>query len=191
MAKKRLGPSTNLFPMPTLLVAVRTGEGTANILAVAWAGIVGDNPPKMALEIGANHFSTPHIEREGNFTVNIPRSTQAMQADYCGVVSGRKDPDKPRTCGWTMVPSDHISSPMIAECPLNLECRVMHKLDAGRSNVYLVEILETHVDEEALNAKGEPDGLKLDPLVFGADSQYYRLAGPVAKAFSVGKRLKK
>ena len=71
MAKKRLGATTDLFPMPALLVAVRTGEGKANVLTVAWAGIVGGTPPMMALEIG-KHYSTPFIEREGSFTVNIP-----------------------------------------------------------------------------------------------------------------------
>jgi flavin reductase (DIM6/NTAB) family NADH-FMN oxidoreductase RutF len=191
MAKKRLGPTTNLFPMPTLLVAVRTGEATANIVTIAWAGIVGGNPPLIALDIAAGHYSTPFIEREGNFTVNIPRSSQAVEADYCGIVSGRRDPDKPGTCGWTMVPSTQISSPMIAECPLNMECRLLRKVEAGRGSFLLAEILETHVDEEALGEDGEIDALQLDPLVFGADEQYYRLGERVAKAFEVGKALKR
>lgn len=189
MTKKRLGPSTNLFPMPTLLVAVRTGEGTANVVTIAWAGIVGTN--QIALCIDSGHYSTPHIEREGNFTVNIPRSTQAVQADYCGIVSGRKDPDKPRTCGWTMVPSSQISSPMIAECPLNLECRVLRKVDDEHSYYFLAEIVETHVDEEVLNEKGEVDAAKLDPLIFTPDGQYFKLGPRVAKAFQVGKALRK
>lgn len=189
MTKKRLGPTTNLFPMPTLLVAVRTGEGTANVVTIAWAGIVGTN--QIALCIDSGHYSTPHIEREGNFTVNIPRSTQAMQADYCGIVSGRKDPDKPRTCGWTMVPSSQISSPMIAECPLNLECRVLRKIDDEESFYFLAEIVETHVDEEVLNEKGEVDAARLDPLIFTPDGQYYKLGPQVAKAFQVGKTLRK
>jgi len=69
MTKKRLGPTTNLFPMPAMLVAVKTGEGHANILTVAWGGVVGGSPPMLALEIGSSHYSTPYIEREGNFTV--------------------------------------------------------------------------------------------------------------------------
>lgn len=191
MAKKQLGPTTHLFPMPTLLVAVRTGEGTANIVTVAWAGIVGGNPPLMALDIAASHYSTPFILREGNFTVNIPRSTQATEADYCGIVSGRKDPDKPGTCGWTMVPSTQISSPLIAECPLNMECRLVKQVEAGKESFLLAEILETHVDEEALGEDGKIDARLLDPLVFGADEQYYKLGERVAKAFSVGKSLRK
>ncbi|NPV07773.1 MAG: flavin reductase family protein [Anaerolineae bacterium] len=191
MAKRQLGPTTHLFPMPTLLVAVKTGEASANVVTIAWAGIVGGDPPMMALDIAQSHYSAPFIDREGNFTVNVPNSSQAVEADYCGIVSGRQDPDKAKTCGWTMSPSTLISSPMIAECPLNFECRVVRKVEAGESVFYLAEVLETHVDERVLDSKGGIDAVLLDPLIFTPDGQYFRLGQPVAKAFSVGKSLKK
>ena len=50
MAKRQLDDD-DLFPMPALLVAVKTGEDTANIVTIAWAGIVGGNPPMMALTL--------------------------------------------------------------------------------------------------------------------------------------------
>lgn len=189
MAKKSLGPSTHLFPMPALLIAVKTGEGRANIVTIAWAGIVAGEPPMLALDIAADHYSTPFIEREGNFSVNIPRSGQAMLADYCGVVSGHRDANKPATCGFTMVPSSKISSPLIAECPLNFECRLVRRIEEGNASFMLAEILETHVDEDVLNVAGEPDAGKLDPLIFTPDSGYYKLGERVAEAFSVGKEL--
>lgn len=145
----------------------------------------------MALDIAQSHFSAPFIDREGNFTVNVPSTSQAVQADYCGIVSGRQDPNKPGTCGWTMVPSTQITSPLIAECPLNFECRVVRKVEAGESTFYLAEVLETHVDEAALDDRGKIDARALDPLVFTPDGQYFRLGEPVAKAFSVGKSLRK
>jgi len=193
MAKKAIGPSTTLFPMPALLVAVRTGQDSANVLTIAWAGIVGGNPPMMALEIGERHYSTPFIDAEGNFTVNIPRSGQVVPADYCGMVSGKKDANKPSTCGWTMAPSTKISSPMIAECPVNLECRIVRKLEAGRGHFYLVEIVETHVDEQILvgETKADIDGRLLDPLIFTPDGYYYKLGERVAKAWDAGKALVK
>ena len=190
MAKKALGPTTNLYPMPALLLAVKTGEESANVLTIAWAGIVGI-PPMMALRIGGSHYSTPFIDREMSFTVNVPSSRQAVGADYCGMVSGRDDPDKAATCGWTLVPSTRIASPMIAECPLNLECRVAHKLEAGRGAIYLVEILETHVDEELLVGADKIDPVALDPLIFTNDGNYYRLGEHVGKAWHIGGALKK
>lgn len=191
MAKKRIGPSTNLYPMPALLVAVKTGEGKANIVTVAWAGIVGGEPPLIALDIAASHYSTPFIEREGAFTVNVPRAGQAVEADYCGIVSGRNDPDKSGTCGFTLEPASRVSAPLIAECPLNFECRLVERVRTGSGSFLLAEILETHVEETALDAKGKIDAARLDPLVFTPDGQYYRLGERVARAFDVGKKLRK
>jgi len=191
MAKIRLGPTTNLYPMPVMLVAVRTGEGRANVLPIAWGGIVWGSPPMLALEIGSAHYSTPFIDREGNFTVNIPRSSQVVEADYCGLVSGKKDPDKPATCGWTMVPSSQISSPLIAECPLNFECRVVRKVEVGSGAFYLVQVLETHADQEILTEREEIDALALDPLIFTPDGHYHKLGQRVARAWDAGKALKK
>ena len=191
MAKKRLGATTNLCPMPALLIAIRTGEGSANIVTIAWAGIVGGEPPMIALDVAEGHYSYQHIVREGNFTANVPRSTQAVEADYCGVVSGRKDPDKAATCGFTMVPSSQISSPLIAECPLNFECRVVDCLKAGKTTFLLAEILETHVDEEALDEKGQMSAVAMDPLILTPDGHYYRLGVNVGRAFSIGKKLRR
>jgi flavin reductase (DIM6/NTAB) family NADH-FMN oxidoreductase RutF len=190
MAKKRLGATTDLFPMPAVLVAVKTGVQSANILTVAWCGIVGGNPPMMALEIGT-HYSTPFILKEGNFSVNVPRSTQVVGVDYCGMVSGAQDPHKPTTCGWTMLPATRISSPLIAECPLNFECRVVRQVEAGQGAFFLVEILETHVDEEALRDGKTIDAQLLDPLIFTPDGAYYQLGARIATAWEAGKVLKK
>ena len=190
MRKRRLGPTTNLLPMPALLVAVKTGvdqsgTATANVLTVAWAGVVCASPPVLALEIGQQHYSTPHIAREGNFSVNVPRSGQYVGVDYCGLVSGREDGNKVATCGWSLTPSTRISSPLIVECPLNLECSVLRLVDVGAGGVfYLAEVVETHVDEDALDA-----GL-LDPLIFTPDGKYYRLGGLLGEAWQAGRALR-
>lgn len=197
MRKRQLGPTTNLLPMPALLVAVRTGvdqsgAAMANVLTVAWAGVVCGSPPVLALEIGQKHYSTPHIAREGNFTVNVPRSGQYVGVDYCGLVSGREDGNKIATCGWSLAPSTRISSPLIVECPLNLECHVLRLVEVGSGGVfYLAEVIETHVDEEALGAGGKLDAGLLDPLIFTPDGQYHRLGERLGGAWQAGKALRK
>jgi len=189
MAKVRLGPTTNLLPMPTLLIAVKTGEGRANVLTVAWAGIVAGRPPMLALEIG-QHYSTPFLEREKCFTANIPSTQQMVEADYCGMVSGSEDPDKPKTCGLTLLPSTRVSAPIIAECPLNFECRIVREVPVGASKFYLAEIVETHIDEEAMEGN-DIAPLKVDPLIFTPDGYYHALGPRLGQAWNVGAALKK
>jgi flavin reductase (DIM6/NTAB) family NADH-FMN oxidoreductase RutF len=187
MAKKRFGPTTWLYPMPTLLVAVRTGPDSANVLTIAWGGIASGNPPTIALGIGLMHYSASFIDQVGDLTVNIPRSSQVIGVDYCGTVSGIQDPDKPGTCGWTMVPSTKISSPYIDECPINLECRLVEKVVRTTNVTYLAEIVETHVDEHLLNEKDRVDALLLDPLIWTPDGNYYRLGAIVGREYEMCK----
>lgn len=189
MSKRLLGPITTLFPMPTLLLAVKTGEGKANVMAVAWAGIVGSGPVMMAVRIGGFHYSAPFVDREMSFTMNVPSSRLAAAADYCGTVSGHDDPDKIRTCGWTLLPSRRISSPIIAECPLNFECRVVHKQPIGKGAIYLTEVLETHADEGILTGPKEIDAVALDPLIYAPDRNYYRLGEKIGREHQTGSAL--
>jgi len=190
VTKLAIGRSTQLFPMPALLVAVRTGEDTANILTIAWGGIVGGNPPMLALCIYHGHHSAEHINREMSFTVNIPSSNQAPGVDYCGVVSGKDDADKAGSCGWTLAPSNSIASPMIVECPISFECRVVQRLKAGRSTYYLAEILDTHVEESLLAESRRVDGRLLDPLIYCPDGYYYRLGERIAQEYTLASQIR-
>ena len=191
MKKKRIGPSTALYPMPTLLVAVRTGEDSANILTIAWGGLVAGRPPIIGISVGKNHYSTPFLQREGNFSINIPNSQQDVPADYCGTVSGTKDPQKASTCGFTLVPSTIISSPLISECPLNFECRTYREIEFGGSILFMGEVVETHVMEAALDEDGRIVTEQLDPLVFLPNREYRRIGDFISKPFSIGKQLSK
>jgi len=191
MPKKRFGPTTWLYPMPTLLVAVRSGPASANIITLVWGGVASGNPPTIALGIGAMHHSAQLIEQAGDFTVNVARAAQAAGVDYCGVVSGRDDPDKAATCGWTFAPSDVISSPYIVECPINLECRLVDRIVRRTNATYLGEVVATHVDEELLNAQGRADALLVDPLLWAPDGNYYRLGPAIGHEHELGRALKK
>jgi flavin reductase (DIM6/NTAB) family NADH-FMN oxidoreductase RutF len=189
MAKRTIGPTNYLFPMPAVLVAVRVDDEETAILTVAWVGIVGGDPPLLALNISRSHYSTPHLEREGTFTLNIPCSRQAVAVDYCGIVSGRQDRHKWKTCGWTLERSELVSAPFIAECPVNLECKLVQRVDTASGGFYLAEVLQTHIDEEAINEAGILDATVVDPLVFNHDGWYYALTDRLVPAFSAGKRL--
>jgi flavin reductase (DIM6/NTAB) family NADH-FMN oxidoreductase RutF len=171
--------------MPTLLVAVKTGPDSANVLTIAWGGIASGNPPTIALGIGAMHHSSAFIERVGDFTVNVPRSSQVVEVDYCGTVSGVEDPDKPATCGWTMVPSTNIVSPYIAECPINLECRLVETVKRATNATYLAEIVATHVDEDLLDETQHIDARLLDPLIWTPDGHYYKLGARVGREYEM------
>jgi flavin reductase (DIM6/NTAB) family NADH-FMN oxidoreductase RutF len=187
--KKRLGPSDRLYPMPCPLICAGTLEA-ADALAAAWVGICAGSPPQIAVALRTSRRTLELIRESGTFTVNTPRASDAAFADYFGTVSGRNH-DKFAESGWTLEPSVVVDSPRIAECPYQLECRVVHELDLGEHILIVGEIVESHAEESVLDESGtKVDVMKLDPLVYIAGTREYRRLGEkVADAYTLGKTI--
>lgn len=66
------------------------------------------------------------LEALGEFTVNVPPDSLAKAVALCGSQSGRQV-DKAKEHALTLVASQHVQVPYIAECPIHYECRVVHK----------------------------------------------------------------
>jgi len=188
--KRTLGSLERLYPMPCALVVGGTAE-EADTLAVAWLNIVSSTPPTVAMGLRRTRHTLELIRASGEFTVNIPDTSQAAVVDYCGTVSGNKT-DKFADCHLTLAPSSAISTPIIEECRLNLECRVTHEVAVGEYVVVFGEIVETHADERLVRPDTNiVEVAELDPLIYIAGSRdYYALGAKVADAYSVGKQVK-
>jgi flavin reductase (DIM6/NTAB) family NADH-FMN oxidoreductase RutF len=183
MDKVKIGPSTFLFPMPAVLVGTEV-EGRANFMTVAWCGIACHEPPAVAVAIRRQRYTMEGISTHGAFSVNVPRADMAKIVDYCGIHSGRHK-DKSGIFGVTSGALPGV--PLIDECPLCLECRVIHRLDLGSHALVVGEIIETYVSPECLMGK-TIDPAKLDPLVYTPGVQVYqRLGEVVGKAFHDGR----
>jgi len=188
--KKRLGPVERLYPMPCPLVVGGTLEH-ADTLAVAWINIVSSTPPTVAMGLRESRYTLGLIRGNGSFTVNVPTTAMAAQVDVCGTTNGRTT-DKFAVTGLTLAPSAIVETPLIEQCPFNLECRVVEEVRVGSYVVVIGEIVEAHAEEGILS---DPDGTvvdvaALDPLIYIAGSREYRgIGAKVADAYSVGKTL--
>jgi flavin reductase (DIM6/NTAB) family NADH-FMN oxidoreductase RutF len=105
-------------------------------------------------------------------------------------VSGR-DHDKLADAGLTVEHASVVAAPIISEFPYALECRVSHVVEIGAYRLVVGEVLESHADENVLNAEGTGVDIEaLDPLVYIAGAREYRsLGGKVADAFEAGREL--
>jgi flavin reductase (DIM6/NTAB) family NADH-FMN oxidoreductase RutF len=184
--KKRLGPIDRLYPMPCVLVVGGTIEA-ADTLAVAWLNIVASTPPTLVMGLRSSRNTLDLIRSTSEFTVNVPSASLAAEVDYCGTKSGRTT-DKFAATGLTLSASKVVGTPIIDQCPFNLECRVTKEVEVGEYVVVFGEIVESHADESVLRpgtSLVEMDAL--DPLVYCAGVREYRSLGPkVADAYSVG-----
>ncbi len=190
--KVTLGPQTLLYPMPALLVGA-TVDGNPNFMTVAWGGIANSDPPMLTVAVRHNRHTMKGIRENGTFSVNVPSVDQVKETDYCGIFSGARE-DKVARCGFTVFYGHSATAPLIRECPVNLECKVIHVLDLGTHALVVGQITETHVSEDCLTA-GEPDVHKIRPFAYtpgvNKENWYCALGEEIAKAFSVGMEIKK
>lgn len=153
MAKQTWKAGNMVYPLPAVMVSCgREGE-RPNIITVAWTGTICTNPPMLYISVRPQRYSYDILCETGEFVVNLTTKKLAQATDYCGVRSGR-DVDKFKETGLTAVPALHVKAPMIAESPVNIECRVTEKKELGSHHMFLAEVLAVHVNERYLDEKG-------------------------------------
>ena len=174
MAKITLQPATSLYPVPAVMVSCGNESGEANIITIAWTGVLCSDPPVVSIGVRESRHSHAMIADTGEFVVNIPAAAQVKALDLCGVVSGSDD-DKFRLTGLTAAPAAELEyAPIIEECPINLECQVIDRLSLGSHDCFVGQIVAVRVDEGWTDGEG---GIRLRPqeLIAYARGAYYGL----------------
>lgn len=190
--KKQLGPSDAIFPVPAALIVSGIKE-EANIITLAWIGIVSSTPPTIGISIRKTRYSLGLIRKTGEFSVNFPSASLFKEVDYCGLTTGRKR-NKFVDTGLTPIKAKRIRPPIIKECPYNMECRVSQEIIIGDYVHIFGEVVESHIDEDKADESKRAgfDISKINPLVYYAKAREYWTAGHLlGYGFSAGKDLKK
>jgi len=127
---------------PVVLVTV--GE---NIMTAAAFHFYSFTPPMVMVGIMPEKHSYLLLNREKEFGINVPRADQLELVRYCGKVSGRNT-KKYLEAKVTPRKGSVIRGYLIEECPLNLECVVVHQVDYKGSHQWFIgEVKAVHVDE--------------------------------------------
>ena len=166
-------PGTMLYPLPAVMVSCADKEGHANILTVAWTGIVCSEPPMAYISVRPERYSHHMIEETGEFVINLTTEALCAATDFCGVRSGAKL-DKWKECGLTKQKGSVVAAPVIAESPVNLECRVTQVLRLGSHDMFMAKIEAVDVDEQYMDEKGRFDMARCG-LVAYSHGEYYSL----------------
>src|SRR5665811_456265 len=81
------------------------------------------------------------------------------------------------------------TAPMIKECPVNLECRLIQTVPLPTNALFIGEIVGAYADGRVLK-DGKPDFVKIDPLFLTMpDNRYWTLGKYAGDAWSAGKNL--
>lgn len=183
--RKSFAPGTLLSPLPPAMVTVGDYEN-ANIITIAWTGILASQPPKTYISVRPSRHSYKILKENPEFVINLPSVSLAKHTDYVGIYTGAKV-DKWEKCGLTKAKSEKVDTPTIAECPIALECRVCEVIPMGSHDVFMADILSVSCREDILDDKGKIRYDRADLLAY-AHGEYYGLGEVVGRfGFSTDK----
>ncbi|MBR5740021.1 MAG: flavin reductase family protein [Firmicutes bacterium] len=168
--KREMKPGEMLYPVPVVMATLGEGE-EANIITIAWTGIINSKPPMTYISVRKERYSHPILTKTGEFVINLCTEDLVKATDYCGVKSGR-DVDKFKETGLTKEPADLVKCPMIKESPINLECRVTQVIELGSHDMFMAEIVKVHAADDLFDEEGRMDPVKAG-LVAYIHGEYY------------------
>ncbi len=186
MGKVDFKPGNMLYPLPVVMVTVADDNGKSNIITLAWAGTINSDPAMVSISVRPSRYSYDLLMKKKEFCINLTTKDLAFATDYCGVKSGR-DTDKWKDTGLTPVPCSVIKADMIAESPVNIECKVTKFEELGSHTVFFGEVVAVHADDKYMDEKGKFTFEDSDPITY-SHGKYYTLGEYVGKfGYSVQK----
>lgn len=186
MGKVDFKPGNMLYPLPVVMVTVADDNGKSNIITLAWAGTINSDPAMVSISVRPSRYSYDLLMKKKEFCINLTTKDLAFATDYCGVKSGR-DTDKWKDTGLTPVPCSVIKTDMIAESPVNIECKVTKFEVLGSHTVFFGEVVAVHADDKYMDEKGKFTFEDSDPITY-SHGKYYTLGEYVGKfGYSVQK----
>ncbi len=169
------------WPAPVTLVSC--GIERPNIWAVGVLGAPCDDPPILTVSPRVGMYSYRLMSETGQFVVNIPTAHMVREMEYCGTNSG-VEVDKWAACGFTQVPGKVVDVPLIAECPVNIECVIHQEIRFQRADgrpgeqaLVLGRIVQVHYHDSVF-VDGHIQWDLIDPIL-RSRPQTWRTVGPV------------
>ena len=151
----RLEPDTTLCPVPIVLITCGAGAG-ANVFSLNRIASCNAEPPMLSISVRPARASHALIAQTGEFVVNIPWPEMELVSDFVGSTTARET-DKWRETGFTALPAEHIAPPLLAECPVIIECRVQQSLRLGSHTLFVAQVLAVHALRCVVGDRGEVD----------------------------------
>lgn len=182
MARIQINPDFYL-PMPVTLVGMKV-KGKPNFCAGGWITRVNYKPAMIGIALYKTHFSPIGIKENKTFSVCIPGADLVREADYCGIVSGKKS-DKSKL--FTIFYGKTKTAPMIKECPINIECKLYKIMDLPDDYLFIGKVVGIYTEEKFFT-NGKVDYKKIKPFIYTIPDGIYSILGKkIGDAYSIGR----
>jgi flavin reductase (DIM6/NTAB) family NADH-FMN oxidoreductase RutF len=190
MSKVIWKPGTLVYPVPAVMVSCGNEKDGYNIITIAWTGTICTDPAMAYISIRPDRYSYDIIKKNGDFVINLTTKDLVKATDWCGVRSGR-DYDKFKEMELTPVKASQVGSPLIEECPINIECRVKEIIELGSHHMFLAEVVAVNASTKYLDKQTQSFDMEKAGLISYIHGKYYGSTTPLGKfGYSIQKKKK-
>ncbi len=185
-----LGALPYIYPIPITLVGANV-HGKPNFATIGDTGLMGINPPLVYVSSHRDHYTNTGILENGTFSINFPTTSMLAVTDYCGTVSGR---EVDKAALFEVFFGQTGTAPLIVECPLNLECRLVQEFSIQHRQVFIGEVAQAFASPEYVTGQEErktlADLTRLDPILYALDNRYYCIGAPIGTGYQEACKIK-
>ena len=186
--KQPIKTSEAIFPMPVLLISTYNEDGSIDVMNAAWGTMMDRD--HVALNLTETHKTVDNIKQRKGFVIHIADAAHVVEADWFGVVSGRKETDKFAKSGLTATKSSLVDAPIINELPIAIECEFIEYQSDETGLGVIGKVLQTSVESNLIK-DGKVDIESLNAIAFDPYTHgYYQVTKRVGEAFKDGLKLK-
>jgi flavin reductase (DIM6/NTAB) family NADH-FMN oxidoreductase RutF len=173
-----------IAPRPICFASTINQKGEINLSPFSYFNIFSVNPPicvfspSRRLRDNTTKHTLDNINEVAECVINIVSYDMVAQTSLasCEYPQGVNEFVK---AGFTMLPSELVKPPRVAESPVQLECRINQVIPlgekAGSGNLVIAEILRIHLSESILDDKGNIDQTALDLVARLGGNWYARI----------------
>jgi flavin reductase (DIM6/NTAB) family NADH-FMN oxidoreductase RutF len=166
-------------PNPIFIVVTRKANGSPNANLQSWGLLLGEkgNYSSLLAMLDNTHTYT-NILREGEWCIGFP-SFQHYQQCFETIRVNAPDNDEISEAGFTLEQPKTVRAPRIAECPINLECRLEwhHPLyEDSHWHLFNGRVMHVAVDEAAM-VPDPVERMRIMSLMYNIRSTVHPLTG--------------
>lgn len=173
-----------IAPRPICFASTINKSGEVNLSPFSYFNIFSVQPPicifspSRRLRDNTTKHTLDNIQEVAECVINIVNYEMVAQTSLasCEYPQGVNEFTK---AGFSMLPSDVVKPPRVAESPVQLECRINQVIalgeKAGSGNLVVAEILRIHLSESIVDHRGNIDQAALDLVARLGGNWYARI----------------
>ena len=167
-----------VVPRPIAFVSSVSADGIVNLAPFSFFNAMAYDPATIVLGISRNagwkaKDTLANIEATGEFVVSVVVDDIA-EAMNSTAAEFPADVDEFEIAGLTPKPSELVRAPLVAESPVNMECKLNQVVEVGdgtNHGIVIGEILLMHIRDDIINGHRINHGL-LKPVGRLAGNMY-------------------